>query len=88
MQHLNGEEALAYARNRHLYIGGDFDRIRHQQQVVEAIAKKMLNFSSLKDFENIFAAISNNIATNMETEKILFSFERNGFKCVKWGRIY
>ncbi len=73
-QVLNGEEALAYARNRHLYIAGDFDRIRHQQQVVEAIAKKMLNFSTLKDFENIFDAISSNIATNMETNKILSGY--------------
>ncbi len=73
-QTLNGEEALAYARNRHLYLGGDLDRIRHQQQVVEAIAKKLLNFSTLTDFKNIMDAISNNISTNMSIDKILSGY--------------
>lgn len=74
LQTLNGEQALAYARNRHLYLGGDLDRIRHQQQVVEAVAKKLLNFSTFTDFKNIYSAISNNIATNMASEKILSGY--------------
>lgn len=74
-QTLNGEEALAYARNRHLYAGGDLARIRHQQQVVEAIASKVLKFKSLAEFEKILNAISNNIATNMETDNILTGYQ-------------
>ncbi len=74
LQTLNGEQALAYSRNRHLYLGSDLDRIRHQQQVVEAIAKKLLNFSTFTDFKDIFNAISNNIATNMSKDKILSSY--------------
>ena len=75
LQVLSGEEALAYSRNRHLYIGGDLDRIRHQQQVVEAIAKKVISFSSIKDFESILNAISSNIATNMEADTILSGYQ-------------
>ena len=75
LQTLNGEEALAYARNRHLYIGSDLDRIRHQQQVVEAIAKKGLSFSSIKDFQKILNAISNNIATNMDMNTMLSGYD-------------
>ena len=74
-QMLNGEEALAYARNRHLYAGGDLARIRHQQQVVEAIASKVLKFKSLGEFEKILDAISNNIATNMESDNILTGYQ-------------
>ena len=74
LQTLNGEQALAYARNRHMYIGGDLDRIRHQQQVVEAIASKALQFSSITDLQNILNAISNNIATNMDTNTILSGY--------------
>ena len=74
LQTLNGEQALAYSRNRHLYLGSDLDRIRHQQQVVEAIARKLLNFSTFADFKDIFNAISNNIATNMSKDKILSSY--------------
>ena len=74
LQTLNGEQALAYARNRHLYIGSDLDRIRHQQQVVEAIANKALQFSSISDLKDILDAISNNVATNMDTNTILSGY--------------
>lgn len=73
-QTLNGEEALAYARNRHLYIGSDLDRIRHQQQVVEAIANKALGFSSVANLQDILNAVSNNIATNMDINTILSGY--------------
>ncbi len=75
LQTLNGEQALAYARNRHMYIGGDLDRVRHQQQVVEAIASKALQFSSITELENILKAISNNVATNMDTTTILSGYD-------------
>lgn len=73
-QKLNGEQALAYARNRHLYIGSDLDRIRHQQQVVEAIANKALGFSSVANLQDILNAVSNNIATNMDINTILSGY--------------
>ena len=73
-QTLNGEQALAYARNRHLYIGSDLDRIRHQQQVVEAIAAKALGFSSVANLQDILNAVSNNIATNMDINTILSGY--------------
>ena len=73
-QTLNGEQALAYARCRHMYIGSDLDRVRHQQQVVEAIANKSMHFSSIKEFQNILNAVSKNIATNMETDTILSGY--------------
>ena len=57
-----------------MYIGGDLDRVRHQQQVVEAIASKALQFSSINDLQNILNAISNNIATNMSTNTILSGY--------------
>lgn len=74
LQTLSGEQALAYARCRHMYIGSDLDRVRHQQQVVEALASKVLHFKSLKDFQNILNAVSKNIATNMDTDTILSGY--------------
>lgn len=73
-QTLNGEEALAYARCRYLYVGGDLDRIRHQQQVVEALASKLLSFDSISDFQKILTAVSNNMITNMDRAKILSGY--------------
>jgi len=74
-QHLNGEQALAYARNRYGYWEGDIARNRHQQQIIEAIAKKLVKTSSLSDFEKLLDTISNNIATNMKTSQILSFYQ-------------
>ncbi len=74
-QHLNGEQALAYARNRHGYLESDIARNRHQQQIIEAIAKKLVQTSSFSDFENLLDTISNNIATNMKTSQILSFYQ-------------
>ena len=74
-QHLNGEQALAYARNRHGFYESDIARNRHQQQIIEAIAKKLVQTSSFSDFENLLDTISKNIATNMSTSQILSFYQ-------------
>lgn len=75
MQHLNGEQALAYSRNRYGFINGDLDRNRHQQQVIEAVAKQLMKSSNLSTFENLLDTISKNIATNMKTNQILSFYQ-------------
>ena len=74
-QHLNGEQALAYARNRHGFLESDLARNRHQQQIIEAIAKKVAQTASFSDFEKLLDTISNNIATNMQTNQILSFYQ-------------
>lgn len=71
IQHLNGEQALAYARNRHQYAISDIARNQHQQQVIEAAAKQIKNINSITEFENILETVSNNIETNMSLEQII-----------------
>ena len=71
MQHLNGEQALAYSRNRHGYLDGDFARNRHQQLVVEGTAKAVKNISSVNDFYKILDTITPHIDTNMQTKEML-----------------
>ena len=68
---LNGEQALAYARNRHQWAMSDFKRIEHQQAVVTAIANKAKTITSINTLYKLLNAISNNIDTNMETKQIL-----------------
>lgn len=75
LQTLNGEQALAYARNRHQYIGSDLDRIRHQQDVVEAIVEKSKILRSFDDFKNILNAVQKNMDTNMTTDQILSLYD-------------
>lgn len=73
--HLNGEQALAYARCRHLYLLSDIARNKHQQAIMEAVAKKVVNVSNFSDFEHLLDTISNNIATNMQTNQILSFYQ-------------
>ncbi len=75
VQVLNGEQALAYSRNRHQYIGSDLDRIRHQQDVVEAIIEKAKTLRSFDDFKNVLNAVQKNMDTNLTTEQILSLYE-------------
>lgn len=75
IQNLNGEQALAYARCRHLYLESDLARNRHQQDIITALAKKAMNIRDFTEFENILNAISKNIATNMSTDQILSSYQ-------------
>lgn len=75
MQTLNGEQALAYARNRHQWAISDIARNQHQQQIIEATAQKLKTVNSTKQFENILNSVSNNIETNMTPEQILSFYE-------------
>lgn len=74
-QHLNGEQALAFARHRHTLQRGDIDRTRNQQIVVEAVAKKMIKTTSFGDFQDILESISSNIASNIDTDQILSFYD-------------
>lgn len=73
--HLNGEQALAYARCRHLYRLSDIARNKHQQAIIEAIAKKIMKVSNFSEFEKLLDTVSNNIATNMQTNQILSFYQ-------------
>ena len=83
-QTLNGEQALAFARNRKnnaQYCSkkwtqgerSDFKRSEHQQIVIQAVLEKMKNFRSIDDLENVLKIISKNLDTNMK-EATIFSF--------------
>lgn len=71
IQKLNGEQALAYARCRHLYLLSDIDRNRHQQDLIVAMAKELKNIDSLDKIKNILNTVSKNIDSNMDEEQIL-----------------
>lgn len=81
-QTLNGEQALAFSRNRHAnpgmcsakwtnYTSSDFIRGQHQQEVIAALLNKFKSINSLDQVHNLLDTISNNMNTNMSTEQIL-----------------
>lgn len=79
-RNLNGEQALAYARNRHQWALSDFKRIEHQQAVVTAIANKAKTIRDVNTFYKVLNAVSNNIDTNMAPKEILNFY--NVFKSI------
>lgn len=70
-QTLNGEQALALARHRKTLPTGDFQRVQHQQLVVEAMAKKAKSIRSVNTLYDILNVVSKNIETNIDTDEIL-----------------
>jgi LCP family protein required for cell wall assembly len=47
MNHLNGEEALDYCRQRYQFPRGDFDRVKHQQEFMRALMDKAVSTGTL-----------------------------------------
>jgi len=81
-QKLNGEQALAFSRNRHPnpgmcsaewtnYNSNDFIRGQHQQEVVTALLDKLKNVNNLDTVYKLLDTISSNMVTNMSTNQIL-----------------
>lgn len=71
LQTLNGEQALALSRHRHSLPLGDFQRVQHQQLVVEAISKKVKTIRNVNMFYDVLNAVSKNIETNVSTDEML-----------------
>jgi LCP family protein required for cell wall assembly len=70
--HLDGENALKYARSRETT--SDFDRARRQQQIIFAIKEKTLSTGTLLDkgkIQNILDVLKSNIETNITVKEIL-----------------
>ena len=69
-QVLDGETALKYARARYAVTGGDFGRARAQRQIVEAIAKKVLETSPL-DLPRVIVELAESIETDLFVSDII-----------------
>lgn len=68
--HLDGQKALAYARERYAYEDGDLQRVKNQQQVLKAIIKKVKSPSMLLKYASLIDAIGSAIETNMPSSSI------------------
>ena len=69
--HLNGNQALAFARERKSFMDGDVQRVKNQQKVIEAIIKKVTSSTKLvTNFSRILDSVSENLSTNMDSKSI------------------
>lgn len=66
----NGEEVLAFIRERKHFADGDFARQRHQQEVISALLEKFLQLNNINDILSVIEAAGDNISTNMSISQI------------------
>lgn len=85
-QTLNGEQALAFARNRHTwpqycgrkysnYNSNDFVRGQNQQQIVKAVVNKLKDIKSLSQIYDILDIVGDNIDTNIDKDTMITGFD-------------
>lgn len=85
-QTLNGEQALAFARNRHTwpqicgkkysnYTSNDFIRGQNQQLIINAILNKAKSINSLSKVYQILDVVGNNIDTNIDKQTMITGFD-------------
>jgi LCP family protein required for cell wall assembly len=70
VHHMDGQEALCYVRMRK-NSGGDFDRLRRQQEVIVAVFNKFLTLDGLSRVPELFTQFAGLIETDMTVEDIL-----------------
>ena len=66
----DGEEALAFSRERHNVPGGDNQRGKNQQAVITAMIRKMVSPAILTGANGILNSVSGNVETNMSESQI------------------
>lgn len=69
-QTLNGEQALAYARERYNVSGGDFGRAQAQRQIVTAIVKEVLA-SGPTEMPFLISQLAGSISTDLSVPDII-----------------
>lgn len=70
MNHFNGEEALAFARERHNLPDGDNQRGKNQQAIITGLIKKMVSPQMLVSAGGLIDSVSGNVDTNMSQKQI------------------
>lgn len=70
VNHLNGEQALAFARERYAYTEGDRQRTKNQQLVLMGIVDKITSPAIVQNYSSIMDAMSNTFSTTMSSSEI------------------
>lgn len=70
MNYFNGEQALAFCRERKNVAGGDNTRGKNQQAVITAMIKKAISPAILLGANELLESVSGNVDTNMTQQQI------------------
>lgn len=64
-QHINGEQALVYARMRYQDPEGDYGRQKRQREVIKQVMTKVLSLHSISNYDKLLDAVSKNMQTDV-----------------------
>ena len=70
VNHLSGRAALAFARERHSFGDGDFQRGRNQMAVIKGVIEAMESSQLLKNFASVMEELSESFETNMSKDEL------------------
>lgn len=68
--YLNGDQALAFARERYAFSGGDRQRGKNQMAVIEAVMKKAMSPAILSGYTELMESVAGNFETSMPYDLI------------------
>jgi len=70
-QHLNGLQALEYVRSRHADLVGDIGRTNRQQEILQAIKKKLTVPNIIDHFQQLITDLTGKVYTDMSPQEML-----------------
>lgn len=70
INHLNGEQALSFVRERKQFGDGDHARGRHQMAVIKGIIEKMSSGSLLRNYDDVLNSMGKYFKCNLSQDEI------------------
>ena len=85
LNHLDGRQTLAFARERYSFEDGDFQRNKNQQHVIDALLKKFLNpFTLASKYDEILNVIKTTVEANFTAAELSDLVKLQTAKLGKW----
>lgn len=85
--HLNGEQTLAFSRNRYSFDGGDRTRGENQLRVIRAIITKLSTASTVVRYQQVLGSIQGAFQTNMSSDAITTLARNQLDDMAKWDTV-
>ena len=85
INHLNGEEALAFARERHSFSEGDVKRGEHQMAVIKATIEKLSSREALMNYRDVLDDIAGSFETDIPASGLYGLAAQQLRKGTKWN---
>ncbi len=83
--HVNGLQALAFARERYSFSGGDRQRGENQMEVIRATIEKCQSSSMLLNYQQVMESIAGTFESNIEQERIAQLVSAQLFEKTDWN---